>query len=78
MGQTRFVAMGELGVAFAASLTWSGIPTVFNFWRFVAALNGCLLAVIVVADEAPFVSTSRHSLVLSPAFCTPVQSNFFK
>lgn len=32
------------------------IPTVFNFWRFVAALNG-LLAVIVAGcvDEAPFV-----------------------
>lgn len=49
---------GPAGRCFAVSLLSGvvGIPTVFNFWRFVAALNG-LLAVIVAGcvDEAPFV-----------------------
>lgn len=68
---------GPAGRCFAVSLL-SGvvcIPTVFNFWRFVAALNG-LLAVIVAGcvDEAPFVRCCSRQTIRIRIFVSVSES----
>lgn len=60
------------GRRLASGVVCIRIPTVFNFWRFVAALNG-LLAVIVAGcvDEAPFVRRLPQQNRLSTTTLAP-------